>query len=342
MSIEEKAKAYDEALERARELIAKWTGKNKDFYVEDYAYIFPELRESEDEKTRKELMNEICCLRASEEKGSDRYESLTRMLIYLQRQKEQKPDIEICPHSIKSKSYKENGYPIENCDYGLEIALAILEKTLGEVQGYQTDDGLREHQTAIKAVKDAMKEQKPVWSEEDEKMLNRIIETLSLPPIYDTKACAKMVSWLKSFPERFNLQPKQEWSEKDERILTSIIERGSVQVPPYTTALREEQIEWLMNRLKSLRPQSKTAEWSEEDETRRTNAIILLQTPILRKVYQQSQVDKAVKWLRNLRPSRKLSEDQIYTLERICSNLHLRASDDAPKLDEIIELLKQK
>lgn len=41
-------------------------------------------------------------------------------------------------------------------------------------------------------------------------------------------------------------------------------------------------------------------------------------------------------------PSRKLSEDQIYTLERICSNLHLRASDDAPKLDEIIELLKRK
>lgn len=48
-------------------------------------------------------------------------------------------------------------YPIENCDYGLEIALDILVKTLSKVQGYQTDDGIREHQTAIQAVKDAMK-----------------------------------------------------------------------------------------------------------------------------------------------------------------------------------------
>lgn len=51
-------------------------------------------------------------------------------------------------------------YPIEDCDYGLEIAYDILEKTLGKVRGYQTDDGIREHQTAIKAVKDAMEEQK--------------------------------------------------------------------------------------------------------------------------------------------------------------------------------------
>ena len=78
-------------------------------------------------------------------------------------EKEQKPNIEICPDS-------ETGYPIEDCDYGLEIALDILEKTLGKVQGFQTDDGIREHQTAIKAVKDAMEEQKSVekpinWTE---------------------------------------------------------------------------------------------------------------------------------------------------------------------------------
>ena len=63
----------------------------------------------------------------------------------------------------------------------------------------------------------------------------------------------------------YQKEQKPAWSEEDERILTGIIERGSVQVPPYTTALREEQIEWLMNRLKSLRPQPKQ-EWSEEDE----------------------------------------------------------------------------
>lgn len=52
-------KKYKEALERAKELIAKWSGKNKDFYTEDYSYIFPELRESEDERIRKELIEFI-------------------------------------------------------------------------------------------------------------------------------------------------------------------------------------------------------------------------------------------------------------------------------------------
>lgn len=38
-------------------------------------------------------------------------------------------------------------------------------------------------------------------------------------------------------------------------MLTGIIERGSSLVPFGVQALREEQMEWLMNRLKSLRPQ---------------------------------------------------------------------------------------
>jgi len=59
LSIEEKAKAYDEALERARELVGKWTGKNKDFYIEDYSYIFPELKESEDERIRKAIFKAL-------------------------------------------------------------------------------------------------------------------------------------------------------------------------------------------------------------------------------------------------------------------------------------------
>ena len=88
MTTEEKAKAYDMALERAKEKI-KDSGDNegRKIMIRD---IFPELAESKDERIRKELMNEICCLRASESKGSDRYESLTEMLAYLEKQKEQK------------------------------------------------------------------------------------------------------------------------------------------------------------------------------------------------------------------------------------------------------------
>ena len=50
-------------------------------------------------------------------------------------------------------------------------------------------------------------------------------------------------------------QKPAEWSEEDEKMLTGIIERGSSQPPFGEPALRDEQMEWLMNRLKSLRPQ---------------------------------------------------------------------------------------
>ena len=65
-------------------------------------------------------------------------------------------------------------------DYGIDSlyhAQRILEKTLGNVDGYQTDDGILSHKCAITAVKKLYK-QKPTWSEEDEYMLNETIQHL--------------------------------------------------------------------------------------------------------------------------------------------------------------------
>ena len=56
LTIEEKAKAYDEALERAKAI-----NNEKDVDIESGTticeYIFPELKESEDEKIRKEIIS---------------------------------------------------------------------------------------------------------------------------------------------------------------------------------------------------------------------------------------------------------------------------------------------
>ena len=58
LTIEEKAKAYDEALERARAI-----NNGKDVDVESGTticeYIFPELKESEDDKIRKEIISTL-------------------------------------------------------------------------------------------------------------------------------------------------------------------------------------------------------------------------------------------------------------------------------------------
>ena len=120
MTQEEKAKAYDEAL-----LIAKSKIKNnKDFvlYEDDVIEIFPQLKESEDEKIRKDLIQWI-----------DEF-----------------------PDTIWRGHYKKD-------------ILVWLEK-----QG----------------------EQKPTWSEDDEKMVKDIIAAI------DSLYYHGMVNWLKSLKER--------------------------------------------------------------------------------------------------------------------------------------------
>lgn len=53
MTPEEKAKRYDEALKMAKSIIKN--DKDHVLYEDDIIEIFPELKESEDEKIRKEL-----------------------------------------------------------------------------------------------------------------------------------------------------------------------------------------------------------------------------------------------------------------------------------------------
>lgn len=60
MTQEEKAKAYDEALERAEGIIKYYKECNRDeASIEDLETIFPELAESEDERIRKEFCEDI-------------------------------------------------------------------------------------------------------------------------------------------------------------------------------------------------------------------------------------------------------------------------------------------
>ena len=56
MTIEEKAKRYDEALERCRKLYNEAKANEYTSGIEDYETIFPELAESEDERIRKTLI----------------------------------------------------------------------------------------------------------------------------------------------------------------------------------------------------------------------------------------------------------------------------------------------
>lgn len=83
-------KKYKDALERARELVGKWVGKNKDFYIEDYSYIFPELKESEDERIRKAIFKSLSKKDARDVLLANGIQ-VSDALSWLEKQSEQKP-----------------------------------------------------------------------------------------------------------------------------------------------------------------------------------------------------------------------------------------------------------
>ena len=147
-------------------------------------------------------------------------------------------------------------------DYGIDglyNAIRILEKTLGKVEGYQTDDGILEHECAISAVK-KLYEQKSVWSEEDELMWKSI-----LIHVNSFTGNEKKVDWLKDLKERVQPQTKQEWSEEDEIKLgesISLIRSNNTGTFYYE---KNELISFLKSLKDRVQPQPRQ-EWSEEDE----------------------------------------------------------------------------
>ncbi len=109
---------------------------------------------------------------------------------------------------IEDEEYNGEDYGID----GLWHAMNILEKTLGKVSGYQTDDGFLSHQCAITSVK-KMYKLKPDWGEEDERIYQSIIDDT----VQENQLDSKQIDWLKSIKSR--VQPKQELSEEDEELV---------------------------------------------------------------------------------------------------------------------------
>jgi len=95
-------------------------------------------------------------------------------------------------------------------DYGIDSlfhAQRILEKTLGEVAGYQTDCGILSHKCAITAVKKLYEQKSTEWNEEDEHRLKDAIYFLDAAKTHyactvELDAC---INWLKSLKQRMEV-----------------------------------------------------------------------------------------------------------------------------------------
>ncbi len=234
LSIKEKAEAYEEALERARNLHKDAVEMENNMNTKICEIIFPELKESEDERIRKEL---ICFL----ETEIPHCNARDKYIAWVEKQREKKSafDIDI-PFGAKDSELIEASY-------------YIPESFHAEIEG---------NHVVIKKG-----EQKPAWSEEDEYCRHQLIVFCENCMVQDAgaKRCAH---WLESLKERVLPKPKQEWSEEDKKIIDRIeseflaLHRGDYKNIDFNDVDSLSVLNWV-RKIKSLCFQSR---WKPSDE----------------------------------------------------------------------------
>lgn len=162
-------KKYEEALEKARELHGT-VAVGKNFFVE----IFPELRESKDEKIRSALLRGFNSMLANQPIGTFYGEPIKDIIAYLEKQKGQKP----LPGFDDLTPDEKMNHPLylEGFDAGREV---------GRIEA----------------------EQRPGWSEEEEQWLDNAIyflESAKRHYIDDPYEIEETIVWLKSLKNRGN------------------------------------------------------------------------------------------------------------------------------------------
>ena len=191
LTIEEKAQRYDEAIKKLHEII---TMDNRPVNPKEIGeYVFPELKDGDDERIRKHLIGvvELYYGNTDEQEKKD-------CLAWLEKQCGQK----------SAELPKGEDYGID----GLYAAIDILQKVLGEVDGYQSDDGILEHKCAITAVKKLYEKKPTKWSEEDEGFYIEAVKLLTNQSLYETciNLRTEVVDWLKSLKDRYTWKPSGE------------------------------------------------------------------------------------------------------------------------------------
>ena len=230
MTTEEKAKAYDKTIEKLRDFYRDYDTVSCLIGVKDeLANLFPELRESEDEKVRKALLDYF----KWNPNGQLLNEFSNReVFAWLENQSEQK----------SVEWHRED------------------EQNLNACLGYIPDEFLRRWLTDVIHIK----YDKTAWSEEDEGFLDsalwHIKNSITNGKIKAFVECP-LSTWLKSLKERVgcevNCTTTKEWSDEDDLQLNEAIE--AVNESSYSSKRKNVVIDWL----KSIRPQNT---WKPSDE----------------------------------------------------------------------------
>ena len=314
LSIEEKAKAYDNIIEKANKMHCE-NCEACQICIEE---LIPELKESEDERIRKDII--VLVKDWWDRVNKDNISTKEQMIAWLEDQG---------AHYNFRKKIQVGDQVTRNRD-GVLVNLSQLKRVAKPADvGESEKQGEQILANSAKTCKD---EQKPVeWSEEDKTMLCYMeghLEYLKNDKGYssseDQIMLKRQLDWLKSLKDRVQLQPKCEWSEEDKKILDRIESeflaqyRGDYKNIEFNDVSTLSVLNWIRD-LKTLRPQPKQ-EWSEEDETVLNNLIYALANDRI-----GNDRDEYVDWLKSLKdrvwPKQELSEEDEDVINNACAIL---------------------
>lgn len=246
LSIEQKTQRYDKAIKRANEL--NYVSDKDSLQRKTVEHIFPELKESEDEKVEKAIFGMV--YDSDNELWSSYDVSKSDVLDWLEKQGKQ----------------NLNAWTEED------------EKQARQIERIVHNDGcskkLQEQITNwFKSIKYRVQSQpQQEWNEEDTQYINDTLALLSFG--CSIHSVGEVKEWLQSLNNRVQL--KQEWSEEDKTNASYICaaldcyyrlreDRNNTNGQENLDKARN----WLYNKLKYLSPQNKCrpSGWSEEDET---------------------------------------------------------------------------
>lgn len=176
-----KAQRYEEALEKAKRLYEKGT------ITESLCHIFPELKESEDEEIRKELMDFVVDNTICQDGRREKW------IAWLEKQGER----------------KEATCVAEIIDHLTEKEQEILFKELEMQKEQKPAEWSEEDEKNLQGILDEIKANK------------------SEAPEYDIDTYNRFIDWLKSLKDRVgceaNCTTTKEWGEEDEKMLDNCI-----------------------------------------------------------------------------------------------------------------------
>lgn len=220
-SIEEKATRYDQAIKVAKSKIKN--DKDHVLYEDDVIEMFPELKESEEERIRKEIIIYLYNELNNITQLTPRTNEFERWIAWLEKQGEKEKFIKKelgCIrgyreeairrlHELENQGEQKQEWSEED-ETNIGRAIDIIKDAKEGLLSYKTDDGIYECEQAIKVLDKLLKNGYSVlWKETDYDNIEKLIKILPQcifrhPHILERDECLKLVSWLKS------LKPKKE------------------------------------------------------------------------------------------------------------------------------------